>query len=52
MGNVAIIDRIAVGGALKGFFVLEDAFLQTLDLLGEPLVLYGGVSFSVSNGGE
>jgi len=52
VGNAAIVDGVPLWGPLEGFLVLEDVFLESLDLLGEPPILHGSVGLSVDDGGE
>ena len=52
MGNAAVIKCVPFGGPLEGFLILEDTFLEHLNLFCKAAILDGGVSLLVGDGGE
>jgi len=52
VGNMSVIEDIALGGSLECFLVVEEAILERLNLLCKAVVLEGGISFTVGNGSE
>jgi len=49
---MSIIENIAFRGSLEGLFVVKDAVLEQLNLIGEVLVLDGSIGLMVGDGGE
>ena len=52
MGNTSVIGDIAIRGSFERFLIMEDAILERFDLLCELVVLVGGVSLLIGDGGK